>query len=88
MWLHNPHPLLEDPDDRGMTRGGGTPFARKLLLPRLTGAAFRLCGARGAKQGLLDRYGILFRELTAHEVPAFQWANVFRTLRLMELSRE
>jgi ATP-dependent Lhr-like helicase len=37
---------------------------------------------------LLDRYGILFRELTAREAPAFRWANVFRTLRLMELSGE
>jgi ATP-dependent Lhr-like helicase len=37
---------------------------------------------------LLDRYGILFRELTARESPGFRWANVFRTLRLMELSGE
>ncbi|UCD08246.1 MAG: DEAD/DEAH box helicase [Dehalococcoidales bacterium] len=37
---------------------------------------------------LLDRYGILFRELLERESPAFQWRNVFRALRLMELSGE
>ncbi len=37
---------------------------------------------------LLDRYGILFRELLEKESPAFQWRNVFRALRLMELSGE
>ncbi len=37
---------------------------------------------------LLDRYGVLFRELLQREQPAFQWSNVFRSLRLMELSGE
>lgn len=37
---------------------------------------------------LLDRYGILFRELLQNESPQFQWKNVFRSLRLMELSGE
>jgi ATP-dependent helicase Lhr and Lhr-like helicase len=37
---------------------------------------------------LFDRYGILFRELLANESPPFKWANVFRSLRLMELSGE
>ena len=37
---------------------------------------------------LLDRCGILFRELLQREAPAFRWAAVFRTLRLMELSGE
>ena len=37
---------------------------------------------------LLDRYGILFRELLQNELPAFSWRNVFRALRLMELSGE
>ena len=37
---------------------------------------------------LLDRYGILFRELTAREAPSFRWSQIFRTLRLMELSGE
>ena len=37
---------------------------------------------------LLDRYGILFRELLERELPVFHWRNVFRALRLMELSGE
>ena len=37
---------------------------------------------------LLDRYGILFRELLQNEIPALGWRNLFRTLRLMELSGE
>jgi ATP-dependent Lhr-like helicase len=37
---------------------------------------------------LLDRYGILFRELLARERSPFRWSDLFRTLRLMELSGE
>ncbi len=37
---------------------------------------------------LLDRYGILFREILHKEAAPFRWADVFRTLRLMELSGE
>ncbi len=37
---------------------------------------------------LLDRYGVLFRELLQNELPAFSWGNIFRALRLMELSGE
>jgi ATP-dependent Lhr-like helicase len=37
---------------------------------------------------LLDRYGILFRELLLREVADFRWARIFRSLRLMELSGE
>jgi len=37
---------------------------------------------------LLDRYGLLFRELLQHEAPLFQWPKVFGALRLMELSGE
>ncbi len=37
---------------------------------------------------LLDRYGILFRQLLSRELPAFQWSAIFRSLRLMELSGE
>ncbi len=37
---------------------------------------------------LLARYGVLFRELLARELPALQWSGVFRALRLMELSGE
>ena len=37
---------------------------------------------------LLDRYGILFRELLQKEWPTLRWAAVFRALRIMELSGE
>lgn len=37
---------------------------------------------------LLDRYGILFREILFREAPFFRWKDVFRTLRIMELSGE
>jgi ATP-dependent helicase Lhr and Lhr-like helicase len=37
---------------------------------------------------LFMRYGILFRELLWNELPTMRWAQVFRVLRLMELSGE
>ncbi|MEM7351559.1 MAG: DEAD/DEAH box helicase [Acidobacteriota bacterium] len=37
---------------------------------------------------LLQRYGVLFRELLVRELPPLQWSRVFRALRLMELSGE
>lgn len=37
---------------------------------------------------LLCRYGVLFREILNNEAPHFQWAKLFRTLRIMELSGE
>jgi ATP-dependent Lhr-like helicase len=37
---------------------------------------------------LLDRYGILFRELLQREWPMLRWSAVFRALRIMELSGE
>ncbi|MFW6181855.1 MAG: Lhr family helicase, partial [Spirochaetota bacterium] len=37
---------------------------------------------------LLERYGVLFRELTVQECPSLGWGRLFRALRLMELSGE
>ncbi len=37
---------------------------------------------------LLDRYGILFRELLQREFPSMRWSHIFRALRIMELSGE
>jgi ATP-dependent Lhr-like helicase len=37
---------------------------------------------------LLDRYGILFREILQRELPPLSWPGVFRSLRIMELSGE
>lgn len=37
---------------------------------------------------LLERYGVLFREPTLREAPAFRWGRVFKALRVMELGGE
>ncbi|RJP28368.1 MAG: DEAD/DEAH box helicase [Candidatus Omnitrophota bacterium] len=37
---------------------------------------------------ILDRYGIVFRDLLAREHPALRWGQLFKALRLMELSGE
>lgn len=37
---------------------------------------------------LVDRYGILFRELLARELPALRWGALFKAMRIMELSGE
>ncbi len=37
---------------------------------------------------LLNRYGVLFKELINTEEPHFQWPKLFKTLRIMELSGE
>ncbi len=44
--------------------------------------------AKDRVRQLLRRYGLLFRELLVHEMPALQWGAVFRSLRLLELSGE
>ncbi len=37
---------------------------------------------------LLTRYGLIFRDLLAKEMPGLQWKNIYKALRLMELSGE
>lgn len=37
---------------------------------------------------LFQRYGILFREILENENTGFKWSDIFKTLRLMELSGE
>ncbi|MCP4601245.1 MAG: DEAD/DEAH box helicase [Proteobacteria bacterium] len=37
---------------------------------------------------LLDRYGLLFRELLLREMKPLKWRAIFRTLRILELSGE
>jgi ATP-dependent Lhr-like helicase len=44
--------------------------------------------AKDRVRQIFGRYGILFRELLAYELPPLQWAGGFRALRLMELSGE
>ncbi|MCU0844328.1 MAG: DEAD/DEAH box helicase [Spirochaetes bacterium] len=43
---------------------------------------------RDRVRALLRRYGVLFRELLERELPLLRWSELFRTLRLMELSGE
>jgi ATP-dependent Lhr-like helicase len=44
--------------------------------------------ARDRIDVLLTRYGVLFKELLAGELPELKWSSIFRSLRLMELSGE
>jgi ATP-dependent Lhr-like helicase len=37
---------------------------------------------------VLGRYGVVFRELLDHELPALRWSKLFRALCLLELSGE
>ncbi len=60
-------------------------------LPAAQGPADALEGEEWNKQRarqLFARYGVLFRELVALELPALRWSRVFRALRIMELSGE
>ncbi len=44
--------------------------------------------ARERARLVLDRYGVVFRELLAQETQAFSWARIARALRTLELSGE
>ncbi len=44
--------------------------------------------ARERARLLLDRYGVVFREMVEREQGAFAWGMVFRSLRLLELAGE
>jgi ATP-dependent Lhr-like helicase len=44
--------------------------------------------ARDRIRQLLQRYGVLFREVLEYELPPLRWSRLFRSLRLMEFSGE
>jgi ATP-dependent Lhr-like helicase len=44
--------------------------------------------ARDRIRQVLQRYGVVCRELLENELPLLRWARLFRSLRLMELSGE
>ena len=71
---------------------GSLPFAGNWhLLPEAEPAADPLEAEERCKERvrlLLDRYGLLFRELLQRESAPFRWSALFRSLRLMELSGE
>ncbi|MBN1533655.1 MAG: DEAD/DEAH box helicase [Spirochaetes bacterium] len=55
----------------------------------LSGDEFEMEEARKDRvRILMRRYGILFRELLEREAPPLQWSELFRSMRLMELSGE
>jgi ATP-dependent Lhr-like helicase len=71
---------------------GSRPFAGSWSrLPRADGPADALEEgelARDRARVVLERYGLVFRELLERELPALQWPRLFRALRLIELSGE
>ena len=83
-------------------RRGGRPRLRRfmaglplsgdwLLAPQIPAAGDPLEEDERARERvriLMERYGVLFRELLSREAPGFSWSEVFRSLRLMELSGE
>ena len=44
--------------------------------------------ARDRIRQVLQRYGVVFREILEAELPPLRWARLFRSLRLMEFSGE
>ena len=93
--------IASDLRHRGRRTGGRGGFARWRSSVPFAGNWFRLPAPepdedlleteermKDRARLLLDRYGILFRELLERELPVFHWRNVFRALRLMELSGE
>jgi ATP-dependent Lhr-like helicase len=44
--------------------------------------------ARDRIRQVLQRYGVLFREVLEYELPLLRWSRLFRSLRLMEFSGE
>ena len=51
-------------------------------------AVGRLELAKERARCVLDRYGVVFRELLQREQPGFRWGDVFKALRLLELAGE
>ncbi|OGR25710.1 MAG: hypothetical protein A2277_09300 [Desulfobacterales bacterium RIFOXYA12_FULL_46_15] len=71
---------------------GSLPFAGHWYKPTLPSDSLDEMEAEELQKDrvrlLFGRYGILFRELLHRELPQFKWSNIFRSLRLMELSGE
>ncbi len=81
------------PSRRGFSMWKGTvPYGGNWMAAPLPFTDNDLLGAEERKRDrarlLLERYGIVFRELLMRESIPFQWPGVFRSLRLMELSGE
>jgi ATP-dependent Lhr-like helicase len=64
---------------------------RWVAVPRAVSASDELEQESRNREGihlLLDRYGVIFRELLCNEQPEFRWGRLFRSLRIMELGGE
>ncbi len=62
-----------------------------LRLPQVTAPADALEQEENDRERarvLLDRYGVVFRELAERELPCLRWSLVFRALRMLELAGE
>ena len=94
-------PAEVEPDRARAPRAGRLRFARWKGTRPFAGSWQRLepSGAHADPLGedelqrdrvriLIERYGILFRELLERELPLLSWGRLFRSLRLMELSGE
>ena len=75
---------------RARRRALGWPgnFRRVLQPPVDESALARLELSRERARVLLDRYGVVCRDLAAREDRAFRWKDVFSALRIMELAGE
>ncbi len=71
---------------RGASDAGG--WYRLTLLDAPGDALNQENLSRDRARILLDRYGVLFRELLEREQPSLRWRELFRTLRLLELAGE
>jgi len=85
----------------GKSTFGGGSFARWQSTRPSSGFWFRILREPGQRDALdeeemardrirqlLDRYGVIFRELLEAELPPLRWPRLFRSLRLMEFSGE
>ena len=69
------------------------PFSGRFVVPEALPAETEdpvaaLEGDKDRARLLLDRYGMVFRELLNRELPPFRWGRIFKALYLMELSGE
>jgi len=79
-------PSRHDRWSRGVTEPGN--WSRPPEPPSDEDAVDELERQKESVRLLLDRYGILFRDLLTREVPHLRWGYLFRAMRLMELAGE
>ena len=85
---HTPGGRLQARRIRSLTQGW--PGLWRIIEPDTAGedALTRMEQDKERVRMLVDRYGIVCREIINQEAPAFAWSGLFRCMRLMELSGE